>query len=781
MTPFEQLAQPSALLAAWEAVRQAGRAGGIDRETVADFAREAPARLQALHEALIQDRYVPEPYLEVRIPKGDGEFRTLGLPTVRDKIVMYAAKEVLEPLLEPQFSPASYGYRPGKGPLKAIRQVRHLIGQEKKTWLVACDIDQYFDHIDRGLLFEQLAPVVQDARFLALLQLWTQMGRVGRDLSWTETQLGTPQGSVISPLLANWYLNGFDHFLTARTYGLVRYADDFVILCPSRDRARRALEEATAYLQDRLRLRLNEGAEVKPVGQGFAFLGVWFQGPQVTLRREKVDSLEDRFFAALTWEGSGLGPGIGQALAGVAAYYGRVLEEADRQRLDLALLQALYRRFVSWRDREQLPPLDALKAAVATLPFFSALARRKAASARRRLFHCLRLGNPEGLRAFFRPKAAPAASERQVIETDALDPTQQVLRKIRQQQARYRRLAAQTSELLVNTPGVFLGKSRGQLVVKLKGKAIARTPLAHLDQVTIQSQGVTLSSDVIQACMKQDITLHFLDEEGIAYGVMVDQDAPARVYGSAQLEAYQNGKAAQAAFQFASGKVRNQMALVKYLHKSGKRSRPELNIPAEAALLRMEAAYRQLKETDLSQPLPVLRPVLMAHEGRAAHAYWEFYGEALGDKAQFDGRETRGARDVVNMALNYGYGILYGRVQNALSRAGLYLHLAYLHTPAEAKRPSLAFDLIEEFRPQAVDRPVYAWLRRGGPVIVKKKFFSPTQRRELARRVIERLSRPETFDGKTLTLEGHIHRQARQLGAFLAGETSAYKPFVGKW
>lgn len=783
MNLFKQITQLPTLEAAWQAVQQSGKAGGIDRESVLSFAENAPDQLLRLQENLLAGAYVPEPYMEVRIPKDDGEFRTLGLPTIRDKIVQYAAKQVLEPLLEPQFSNASYGYRPNKGPLKAIRRVRHLLGQEKKTWLAACDIDAYFDSIDRDLLFELLEPAVQDPDFLALLRLWTGMGRVSRGFEWTETTLGTPQGSVISPLLANWYLNGFDHFLTSRQYGLVRYADDFVILCPTEETARRALEEATAYLTGRLKLRLNEGAKVMSAGSGFAFLGMWFQGAKATLRREKMTEIENRFFDALLLHEGKVAQGFAQAVQGVRAYYGAVLEENDLQRLDMALLRAMYRRLCSWRDKGQLPEQEGLKGDFARVEFFSVMARRKAAAARRRLFHCFRIDNPEGIQHFFRPKAQEAreAGESQVLETREIDPAQTALRKIRKQQETYRRKAALTRELLVNTPGVFLGKSQGRLVVRLKGKSMAQVPFAHLDQITVQAEGVSFSSDVVKACMDKDIAIHFLDASGQPYAVLIDSDRPTMAHGAAQFQAYENGKAEQAARQFAAGKLRNQMALVKYLAKSGKRSKPALAAAAEGALLRMELALEQLLAEDPGQPLAALRGALMAHEGRAASAYWDFFKEALAEKAAFPGRKPREATDIVNMALNYGYGILYARVQNALSRAGLYLHLAYLHSPTEAQRPSLAFDLIEEFRPQAVDRVVYAWLRREGPMKVEKDFLSPDQRSALARRVVERLSRPESFDGHELPLEDHIHRQARQLGAFLRGEIPAYKPYVGTW
>ncbi|MEZ4773686.1 MAG: CRISPR-associated endonuclease Cas1 [Bacteroidia bacterium] len=299
--------------------------------------------------------------------------------------------------------------------------------------------------------------------------------------------------------------------------------------------------------------------------------------------------------------------------------------------------------------------------------------------------------------------------------------------------------------------------------------------------MTIQAEGITFSSDVIQMCMEKNIPVHFLDSSGLSYAVLIDRDHPSVENGLAQLRAYENGKGAKLAAAFAEGKLRNQMALIKFIVKSGARSNPLLALAGEAALLRMEPELRRIREETPEQPMDALRGAIMAHEGRAAGAYWDFFKEALGEKAVFPGRKPQEANDVVNMSLNYGYGILYARVQNALARAGLYLHMAYLHSPGDAGRPSLAFDLIEEFRPQAVDRMVYAWLKREGPIKIKGEFLSPEQRNALAKKVIERLSRAETFDGKKLPLEDHIQGQARRLAAYLRGEIPQYKPYVGKW
>ena len=238
-----QVADPETLSAAWKRVRAKRSQGGIDEVTVDDFAAEAESNLDQLRTEL----YIPEPLKQIAIPKStnNGEHRFLGLSTVRDKIVQDAVRSVIEPQVERLLLDCCYGYRPGKGPQRAIGRVSHYLNSLKRRWIASADIDDFFNSLDQTRLIKQLRPVLQDEAVLRLLQLWLKMGVIDFRGRWHDAGSGISQGSVVSPLLANFYLHTFDRAMVDQGFGLVRYADDMVILCSERSEAEDALVKTT--------------------------------------------------------------------------------------------------------------------------------------------------------------------------------------------------------------------------------------------------------------------------------------------------------------------------------------------------------------------------------------------------------------------------------------------------------------------------------------------------------------------------------------------------------
>lgn len=264
----------SNLQSAWERVRANRGAAGGDGMTVAKFAEDADARLQQLSQELRAKTYRPQPVRRVFLPKSGGGQRPLGIPTVRDRIVQQALLQVLEPIFEGKFSRRSHGFRPGRGCASALEVVdqalRHGYG-----WVVDADLHSFFDTVDHEKLLDALNAEVADGSVLKLIRRILQAGVSLPETAEVEpTELGTPQGGPLSPLLANVYLHVFDVEMVQAGYGLVRYADDFVIFTHSEAEAATALALARSILEERLGLRLHpEKTRVVSVAQGFEFLG----------------------------------------------------------------------------------------------------------------------------------------------------------------------------------------------------------------------------------------------------------------------------------------------------------------------------------------------------------------------------------------------------------------------------------------------------------------------------------------------------------------------------
>lgn len=268
---------------------------GVDGQSIQQFTAKLSPELDKLHTEIREGRYVPYPVRRYWIPKpGSQEKRPLGIPAVRDRIVQGAIGNVIEPIFERVFAAHSYGFRPGRGCKDALRRVDHLL-QTGNTWVVDVDLKSYFDTIPHDKLMERVKELISDGKLLALIESYLKAGVMDGIKGWEPTEQGTPQGAVISPLLANLYLNPLDHLMAAKGYAMTRYADDFVVQCRSEAEAQAALEDIQQWAQA-------NGLTVHPTKTrivdatqkgGFDFLGYHFERGMKWPRQKSMDKLKE--------------------------------------------------------------------------------------------------------------------------------------------------------------------------------------------------------------------------------------------------------------------------------------------------------------------------------------------------------------------------------------------------------------------------------------------------------------------------------------------------------
>jgi CRISP-associated protein Cas1 len=337
-----------------------------------------------------------------------------------------------------------------------------------------------------------------------------------------------------------------------------------------------------------------------------------------------------------------------------------------------------------------------------------------------------------------------------------------------------------TEHLFVEQFGAFVGKYSERIVVTIKGERVEQAPLLYLQSVTIASDGVSISSDAVAACCERGIPVFFVN--GIGGGV-------ASLYAAGlngtiltrreQLRAYDDARGVHLGCAFAAGKIENQAVTLKYYAKNRRET------PLGERLMEASVAIRDhlavIDRAGSAAHIEEIRDILMAAEGGAARLYWEVVREMVPEHYGWANRETRGATDPVNSLLNYGYGILRTHVERAVMYAGLDPFGGFVHADRPGK-PSLALDLIEEFRQTAIDRVVIGLVNR--QFLIEQddqQLLARDTRKAFAGHIQAHLQTAMRYHGQKMQLSHIIQSQARAIAAYVRGNRGAYEPFRAGW
>jgi RNA-directed DNA polymerase len=289
---IDKVHNPKNLWSAWAKTAQNQGSAGVDGITIKRYEKDVEANLERLAAELKEGTYQPKAIRRTYIPKTDGKMRPLGIPTVQDRIVQGAIRHVIEPIFEKQFAQHSYGFRPGRGCKDALRRVDALL-KAGYRYVVDADLKSYFDSIPHEKLMQRVREQVADGRVLKLIQAFLK-ARIMEGLSEWTPSAGAPQGAVLSPLLSNIYLNPLDHLMERKGMEMVRYADDFVILCRNMEEAQAALELVKMWTAEAgLTLHPEKTRIADAVTDGFEFLGYRFDKGQRWPRTKSKKKLRE--------------------------------------------------------------------------------------------------------------------------------------------------------------------------------------------------------------------------------------------------------------------------------------------------------------------------------------------------------------------------------------------------------------------------------------------------------------------------------------------------------
>lgn len=752
---YEQLSSFELLQSAWLEVKAKGSAGGIDKISIDNFELVAEEQLKELASELAFETYTPKPYLQIYIHKNASEFRMLGLLSIRDKVVQEAIRFLIEPILEKTFLDVSYAYRHDKGAVKAINRVKHILEHEKKYWAVSCDLHSYFDNIPHVILFTKLREIIKDEKLVHLIELCTKMGRITGGMKWEDCKAGVPQGAVISPLLANLYLTELDALMLEKHNGFVRYADDFVVLCNTKEHAEAAYRLLQKLLIDKLKLSFNEEKkQIANISSGFDFLGIHFNEKGISLSDKKRIRLKEKIADAINFDQGALTEKFEETIQGIENYYARILHYRQLSDLD-ELIIAEVKSKLSKRPA-LVKSIAKIKLALSKLDFITEDYKRRK----------LQITGEIAIAVRKESKAKSTAIE---------DPE----RAIEKRKNEYQKLETQNTELVISTYGVYLGKNVNGITIKSPDEKIQKMSTLNLRHILVLSPGVTLSSDLIHHCMERGIAIDFFSRDGKHYASVHNPIQADSALWIKQLRALENGKALSANIIIIEAKIRNQLNLIKYFNKYRKRSDKLFELLFDDQTKRIDTILLELDELK-DTSLEIQRGKLLSIEGRAAACYWELFAGLVHNETDFEGRERQGAKDLVNSMLNYGYAIIYSRVWDSLLRARLNPYISYLHVQQDGK-PTLVYDMIEPFRAQAVDRIVISMIQKKEKLALKDGWLDDETKKKLSLNILERLHRMELYRSEHIRFADIIKQQAKDFARYINDENVHFKPYIGKW
>ena len=716
---------------------------GLDDVSFNGFDKELSENLNTLVDRVHKGLYSPEPLKKIEINKpNSNDKRPIAISAIKDKIIQRVLYQNMNPYFDKTFSENSYAYRPNKSTLKAINKTTNYINQ-KNFIILKTDIKNFFETIDHDILLKMLDKEIKDKGLIRLISLFLQVGGF-KQQNFDEHLLGVYQGDILSPLLSNIYLDTMDKYLDTNNLNFVRYADDFVLFFHGKNEAYKSLKGLKKFLKT-LNLKLNfDKTEVLHIKDGFTFLGVHFEGRNRSIDEERVQKSLYKL-ESLSKNRSGFLKFIQEVnayLLGLKNYYLKILIKNSIQyhALQEALINSLaHKVFLSKKSKE-----------ITTKKEFKILLEQVNLNI---LFDLERVKEKIDL-------VIAIGYEKYLAHRSYKDNTS----KLEKKKNKYAKKFANDATLHIATPGLMLGIAKNKFVLKKYGKVQNSFPLNKVTRIVFEGKGYSLSTNVIKKCADNAISIDFINRDATSYASLITYKASMTQSINKQAKILNTPLHLELAKSFIRGKAKNQLNYIKYLNKYHKIL--EIHIDT------IERSIAKIKYV-------ISHNELMGYEGSISASYWDAIKLIL--EVPFTKRITFGAKDIVNSSLNYGYAFLYGKVQHSLVHAGLSLNISFLHSLDE-KKPTLTFDMIEEFRTFVVDRTIISMLNKDEPIkLGNDGLLTKASRQLIAKNIKEKLGSYTMWKKESKKMENIIQTQSFNLAKVINGERKAYKAFIGKY
>lgn len=783
---YRKLCNLQRLRMGWERVKRGNpHSNGADEVTVADFAENADGRLANLQEELVSRTYRCLPLVRIDVPKEDSESRPLGICAVRDRVVMTAALDLLEPLFEPQFSQYSFAFRPRRNARQAVQLAKSFV-EEGYTWVIKSDIRKCFESLDHGRLRRVLRRYIQDGDMLSLLDQWIAPEVLQFETLFPTVE-GVEQGMPVAPLMANLYLHALDRFLESADVKFLRYADDILILAESECEAREALDETQDFLQTQLKLAFHpEKTELKAAGEGIGYLGFVLYPTKLKIQRTRIERTVQkvrRWFVHIANHKSSIMARaktmyrLDGLIRGFRNYFyidgePEILEglsELDERIEKMALKVLPYDTLcdASWQGREQFNPSVPLGEMNESSGPYSGWDSDKAINPKS-------VSPPGGARSTAGRSSGATekgASAPQSVDEGKPGPEEDDLPD-------HELFLEEDGRLFVLKNGAFLTLRRDKAVVCYKGREVAEFEPASIQLVFVHGFGITITASLQLRLAELDVPLVIAPHGKRVPAVSSSLESPKSDLRRLQALRRDDDDVRKLARDIVSAKLANQASVLRYFEKYRRSSAPEVARKLKRAATEIRGAESDVKELPLDTEK--FRTVLMGHEGRAAAVYWDAFGELAPEEYEFAGRLGKGADDPINSCLNFIYALLYAEVWRAVAGAGLDPYFGILHGSSR-DNGSLVFDLIEEFRAPFADRVLLAMFGRGfEPKFREDGSIRTATCNKLVEGFRRRWTKTTSFRTSDETPKEILRQQVIDFARFVQ-KAGAYRPFRMKW
>ena len=716
---------------------------GLDDVSYKEFKSAFSKNVLQIIDEITTGIFTPEPLKKIEIDKpNSAEKRPIALSAIKDKLIQRVLYKSINDYFDNEFSDKSYAYRAGKSTLKAINRVTQFLN-EKYHVVVKTDIDNFFESIDHDILLQILDFQIADKRIIRLISLFIQTGGFST-YNYSDHDQGVHQGDILSPLLSNIYLDTMDKYLQKHEVLFVRYADDFVMLFKKEEEAKERLEKLKKYLES-LHLTLEESKTYTAhISQGFTFLGVRFEGRNRSVDNERLQKSISKIHS-LAKDKSGFVKYINELnsyLLALKNYYLKIVVQnsTQHQLLQNALVESLAHKVYLSKASKTVTTKKEFKILLDQIDL-NILFEESIVDDKKELIVA------KGYEKYLANKSYKDTST-----------------KIDKKKNLYAKKFANDSTLHIATSGLMLGISKNKFVLKEYGKVKSSYPFEKVTRIIFEGKGFSISSDVLKKCADNSITVDFIDRNAVAYASLITYKSTISQSIHKQAMVLNTSKHLELASAFIRGKAKNQINYLKYLNKYHNLLDKQID-SVEKTLVKIKTV------TDVNE--------LMGYEGSISAAYWESLKLVL--ETPFPARITYGAKDIVNSSLNYAYAILYGKVQHSLVHAGLSLNISFLHSLDE-KKPTLTFDMIEEFRTFVVDRTIISMLNKDEPIkLGNDGMLTKSSRQLIAKNIKEKLGSYTMWKKESRKVENIIQTQCFNLAKVVNGETQTYKAFIGKF